>query len=941
MSNRTTGFAGLVGLGLRRLRIDLTVVIVLALLVALTAFGLTAMPRFISSTSDRALATLVEETGPQRRNLTFSRIGRILPGADGPFARVEAQGDELASELGDTLRSVIQGSNYVVTSAPLELRPLPAEPQAPLSRWFRFRRQSDIDSEVSLIAGVLPGPAEPIDIPVPPCEVASGEPDCETAELAVFQTAITPETADALRVDVGDLVHLRPDIGSPLNAQLPLSRLDYELVLEISGIIELSDPSRDIWNGDNRLHEPVLIQTPVAGFFVFGMGLLADDDYPRLVNEVAPSRFAYEWRYFLDYDQIDSANVGEIGAEISQLSLLYESRAAFESPIFRTGVDDLASRLVREARAGISFSSLVLVGLLGVVITVTLVLAAVAAKRREQSTILVRSRGADPPRVMLARFTESLVVFVPAAALGIATARVLVPGRDAVDPILTALLVAVGLALVFVVASLPSVVGDLGTLLTRRLKRMAGARRIVIEVLIIVIAAGAAILVRRRGIDPDISGFDPILAATPLLIGLAVGVVLIRFAPLAARLASSVGSRVRGVVGMIGFRELAGRPLSAQLPSVVILIGLAIGIFGLVQIDTVEHAQIVGSWQTVGANYRVEPNVEGSSLSPELSTDFDYVDATADATILDGQTVDAGVRRGNIQVLAVDVAEYATVGDGTPADPRFPGSMLATVTPAASGDTIPAIISSRWPIRRPAVGDVIQLGLGRAEVEIVVADIRNSFPGLEPDRQFVVVDRETLGSVSDEMDVAATRRYIDAPDTVSAELTEGIESQFRSAGLVSRPDLLEAISETPTMTGIELINAIALVLATALAAVVAVSGFAVTARERTRDLGYMRAIGLTRRQMAWAIITEQLPLALLAALLGIAAGVGAAFLVEPALDVTALTATTLDTGVVVDWASIAVVSLSVVGSVLVATAIYSYSRRDLDLANVLRRDERV
>jgi hypothetical protein len=49
----------------------------------------------------------------------------------------------------------------------------------------------------------------------------------------------------------------------------------------------------------------------------------------------------------------------------------------------------------------------------------------------------------------------------------------------------------------------------------------------------------------------------------------------------------------------------------------------------------------------------------------------------------------------------------------------------------------------------------------------------------------------------------------------------------------------------------------------------------------------------------------------------------------------------LDTGVVVDWASIAVVSLSVVGSVLVATAIYSYSRRDLDLANVLRRDERV
>lgn len=945
MASRVVGLGGLIGLGLRRLRFDLPVIIVLAISVAMTAFAVAAIPRFVATTSDEALASAADAATPQQRNVTFSQITRIPPGSDGPFAAVQNRGDRMASELGDEISSTVSGSNFAVTSPRLEVWPLPTEPQSQVTRWFQFRTQSDIDSEIRLVAGALPQPAGPIEVSVPPCEEAgdTGDLVCEVAEFPVYQTAITQETADGLDLGVGDLVVLRADIRDQLNARLPLSQLDYEVVLEISGIVELSDPNRDLWNGDNRLHQPVVISNPVTGSLVFAMGLLADEDYARLVNETAPSRFSYEWRYFLDFDRIDSSNIAELGGEVEELSLLYESQSGFESATFRTGVDDMASQLLDQSHLAFSFLSLVFVGLLGVVTAVIVVLATLAARRRQEATILVRSRGAGSARLTLARFVESLILFVPAAGLGMVMARLLVPGRDGSHPLLATLVVALGLAIVFVLASLPTVVGDLGALLTRKAKKSVTARRIVIEVLIIGLAVGDVVLLARRGIDPGSSAFDPLLAATPLLIGLGLGIVLLRLAPQAARMATLVGSQARGVVGMIGFRELAGRPLAAQLPWIVILIGVSIGVFGLVQIDTIENAQMLGSWQTVGANYRAEPIVRGADLSSQLSTDLDGVESEASATLLDGQVPDNGIYRGNIQVLGVDVQDYQAVGGGTPADPMFPDSMLSgdVVASVSEGEPIPAVISTAWPLRVPEVGDVIEVDVDRVPIEIRVEDVRSAFPGLDPGRAFVVVDRETLGSSSDQLDVTATRRYVRASDEASDDLKDGIDSQFRGALLISRPDVLESIAETPTMRAIGIIDTIALILAALMAVVAAVSGFALTARQRTRDLGYMRAIGLTRRQMTWAIITEQLPPTLLAAILGVAAGIGAAIAVQASLDITSLTGTTLETSLVIDWGTIAVASLVIVGSVLIATAIYSYSRRDMNLANVLRRDERV
>jgi putative ABC transport system permease protein len=131
-----------------------------------------------------------------------------------------------------------------------------------------------------------------------------------------------------------------------------------------------------------------------------------------------------------------------------------------------------------------------------------------------------------------------------------------------------------------------------------------------------------------------------------------------------------------------------------------------------------------------------------------------------------------------------------------------------------------------------------------------------------------------------------------------------------------------------------------LLVAVVLSVVAVVAGFALTARERTRDLGYLRAVGLTRAQMTWVTFTEQLPPAVLATVAGAGVGVAIATLLAPSLDLSPLTGTGLQLGPVVEWGQVAALALVLLGTVVVAGGIYSYLNREMDLATILRRGDR-
>lgn len=133
---------------------------------------------------------------------------------------------------------------------------------------------------------------------------------------------------------------------------------------------------------------------------------------------------------------------------------------------------------------------------------------------------------------------------------------------------------------------------------------------------------------------------------------------------------------------------------------------------------------------------------------------------------------------------------------------------------------------------------------------------------------------------------------------------------------------------------------IAIAASAVFAAMAAVAGMALTSSERTRDMGYLRAVGLTQRQMIWVTVTEQIPLAVVSALVGIGLGVGLAMVVIPVFDLVSLTGTEIDVETIINWGPIAAIGIAVLGTVVGATAIYGYINRRLDLASVLRRGDR-
>ena len=99
---------------------------------------------------------------------------------------------------------------------------------------------------------------------------------------------------------------------------------------------------------------------------------------------------------------------------------------------------------------------------------------------------------------------------------------------------------------------------------------------------------------------------------------------------------------------------------------------------------------------------------------------------------------------------------------------------------------------------------------------------------------------------------------------------------------------------------------IALLVAAAYAGLAIVAVVILHAQRRAREVGFLRTLGLTDRQVGQLTLVEHgLPL-LLALVIGVGLGVGLAWLIEPGLDLAAFSSPDTTVVLQVDWASIGV-----------------------------------
>ena len=948
-SARRSGFssvASLTRIWLRRLRFDGAATLVLAGVVLLTSFAVASLPRFLNEVSDDALRTIVRDAAPINRNISVERGGRISAAAGGDvFQGVIDEGDEIRIGFPGPVTQIIADQQYVVDTSNFVVSSMPDEPAAPFPRFLRMRYQQNIDQHVTLVEGRMPEPAESVEV-----ELTEG---ATPAFLQVHEIAVTEATADRMETGVGDSIILRARREDLLNQGLPLSELDYVLVATVSGIIEINEPDAEYWLGDTRLHEPVIVETPDV-VEIYGMGLMSPDDYERIQANVNPTLMNYGWRYFVDPDRFDAGQIDQITEDLRALEVQYGAGSItnVDENRLTTGLVRLAGVYEQQRQLTISMLSLVIAGTLVVAIAVIALLGALIATRRRESTMLARSRGASASQLGWVEAIESLIVFVPAALLGMLLAGALVPGRAPSLGLLLAIGVAVGVTALVLALALPQMTGDLGRLLTGSGESAErGRQRLVIEGVVVLAALGGLVLFRRRGLEagslsnPD-QGFDPFLTSVPVLLTLAIGVVLLRLYPLLVRLASWLGSLRRGAVLFVGFRRIMQQPLAARLPLVVMLVATGVAVFSAIVLYSITEGQQNSTWHEVGADYRLQSVREDAALSSFLDlTAIEPIEATAEAARLQVRDVTASRPGGSFDLLAIDTEAYEVVTAGTRAAPDFPESMLIDQNIQGIGtesNPIPAIVSSNWAGSQGlSSGDIVTLEVRQTTFSVVVRDVRDRFPSLAPNRQFVVVPRASLEAADETLNLRATFIYLKAPSRASQEIRGTVRGQSFATDVVSRPDIYTDIADAPLVDGVETGFRATVVLATLYAVLAALAGIALTSRERARDLGYLRTLGLTSGQSSILTAIEQLPPAVIATGAGAGLGFLMVWLVEPGLDLSTFAGTALPADVLFDPWVVGIVAGVELITVVAAIAVYSYLTRRMQLGNVLRLGDRL
>ena len=214
----------------------------------------------------------------------------------------------------------------------------------------------------------------------------------------------------------------------------------------------------------------------------------------------------------------------------------------------------------------------------------------------------------------------------------------------------------------------------------------------------------------------------------------------------------------------------------------------------------------------------------------------------------------------------------------------------------------------------------------------------DDFPGMARSGAFVVAPLASLVAGWTGNPISPTVYYVAGPP----ELGEGLRSAAAASSgtvVVARHERYAAMRDAPLTAAVTSGFTVALLVAAAYAGLAIVAVVILHAQRRSREVGFLRTLGVTDRQVGLLTVVEHgLPL-LLALVIGVGLGIGLAWLIEPGLDLAAFSSPDTTVILQVDWASIAVVAASVAAVVAIAVLVSSWLARRLEPARALRIGE--
>jgi putative ABC transport system permease protein len=460
------------------------------------------------------------------------------------------------------------------------------------------------------------------------------------------------------------------------------------------------------------------------------------------------------------------------------------------------------------------------------------------------------------------------------------------------------------------------------------------ARRMVLDAVVIVLAAVGAYLLRERGVrgassTTALATADPLSAAVPALAGIAVAVAAVRLVPLPIRLLGRVMAAGRGLVGMLALRRASGSGTMGPL-LIVLLVVASIGAFASTTLVHLERASAASSWQTVGAPFRV------LSIAGDLPRALDPAKLPGVRTAAgDFQALVAfGPSRIRVQINAVDAPAYAELLAGSPTDPGLPAEMLG---PAP--DALPVIVSSNLLTRPDGVklGDRFSIAISGIDVPVQVVGARDALPGIPPTSLFAVISRAQVRERQPGLTLAPSILFLDAPADAGLALSTAITEITPAVRFDDRGVLEQTFADSPVTAAISAGVVIALAVAAAYAAVAVTAALAIAGASRAGETAKLRTLGLSRRQ-AWLLtIVEHGPTVILAFVAGIGLGIGLFALLEPGLGLDALVGAKVAVPLGADPRQIGVLLAVVVAIAAVGIGLAAWAQRRGSAVVALRR----
>jgi putative ABC transport system permease protein len=563
--------------------------------------------------------------------------------------------------------------------------------------------------------------------------------------------------------------------------------------------------------------------------------------------------------------------------------------------------------------------------LIGVTIIFNTFALTVARRRRESG--LLRAIGAERRQVLGGVVVEALVIGVVATTLGLLCG---VAGVGVLRWLvgLTGVTLITGPSIVSVTSmTVAACVGVGATLLSAWIPARRAAATPPIEALRDSAAEQRAVSRARTATGLGLAavavsgGAVAVLRTSTAWLGLVAALVpaLVLCGPAivtsAARWGAPVARRVAGVHGSIATGNLAASPRRASSTALALMLGTS-----MVTLFAIVASSLTGA---VGADVR-----DG------LRADLVITSATADFATIDPTLADRLASLPAVEVVgALAIAEGIEAGN-----PTAIGGIDASTLPSLfdlgliAGDLDDmtsggiAVVGSDASL----LGTTVTVEFERSTLEApIVAVVERSTGGFDAPAYFV--DRRTLDAAVDGLLDALV--FVNIRGSVTADAEEAVRAQVRA----TPGSFLATSAEHVANSGSEVdafrnfIDGM-LYLAGFIALLGVANTTALAINERAGEIGLLRAVGATRRELRRIVRLEAALLSFVAALVGITVAVGVGWALIDVAGGTDLPS------VVVPWARLAVTLVVAVAAGVIAAAWPAHRASQVPVLEMISRD---